>query len=188
MPRNFYINGPTLVQVKGKTGSSIATIQELATCESPIRISLQVFNLDIRADAFGDIPPEVQFMGAIVTVSMSLVNFDKAILNECLRLGMGGAATVGYLPQTGTRMGGPGVRFDSNYNFIGLNLTSPAEGTPYRFLNSQLFGSPFEHPLGAERSITALNWRCIAWNPGGDPYNSGQGFGGLPIWDHVLDS
>ena len=186
MARDYYVNGPTLVQVKGKTGSSIATLQELGTCESPIRISLQLYNLDIRVNAFGDIPPEVQFMGGIATISMSLVNFDKAILDECLRLSMGGATTIGTMPTTGARMRGTGARFASDYNFIGLNMTSPVEGKPYRFLNSQLFGSPFEHPLGAERSVTAISWRALALAI--DPYGAGSGFGGTVLFDNVLDS
>lgn len=186
MARSFVINGPTLVQVKGPVGSAIASLSELGVCDRPITCQLDISKLDIDVDAFGQIPPDSQVMGGMMTVSTTFVHYDKTILDECLRLGMGGPTTVGTLPQTGTLMGNGAARFAANNYFIGLNLTSPVEGKPYRFLYAEVHGNPFSLPLGAERSLTTVTWRCRAYTA--DPYNGGQGFGTTTIWDNTLDS
>jgi len=188
MARDFQINGPCLVQVKGSSSSAIGTLQQLGLSDQPIVVSIIDRRLDIQVDAWGQVPPEVQFMNAEALVQMTLVHYDRTILNACVAESMAGAnaGAVGTLPVTGARMGNNAARFAATNHYIGLNLTSPVGGLPYRFFYSFLTGPMAEVPVGAERSIVRLNWRVIPYTT--DPYGNGAGAGGQALWDNTLDT
>ena len=186
MARDYFINGECLVRVKGATNSTIANLSELGLADNPIRVSYEFKHSDIKVDAWGSVPPESQFMLAVANVSMTLVHIDRTVLDECVRLSMGGGSAVGVFPRAGTRMGGGGARFATTNNLIGLNLTSPVGSKPYRFLYSYLSAPPLEIPLGVEKSIFTLQWRVIPYTI--DPWNNGLGAAGTALWDHTADT
>lgn len=188
MARDYFLNGETLVSVKGPTGSTIASLTELGLAESPIVVTPHFRHKAIKVDAWGDGAPETQFFLASVTVSMSLVHIDRTVLDECIRLAMAGGAgvgtAVGRLPRAGARMGNGGARFASNNNYIGLNLYSPVGNKPWRFYFAYLM-DPLSSPLGTERTPFGLQWQVDAYTV--DPWNSGSGASGTTLWDHQLD-
>lgn len=187
MARDFFINGETLVQVKSNTASSISSLSELGLAEGEIRCVPGFRHMDIIVNAWGNgqVPPEVQFMLSDITIQMTLVHVDTTVLRECVRLSMAGASAEGTLPHTGARMGNNAARFAAGNNYIGLNLTSPIGGLPWRFLTAYLTGPPFDWPLGTERSVVTCNWRAIPYTT--DPYNGGNGSLGAILWDHSSD-
>lgn len=185
MTRNYFINGPTLAQVKGASDTAIATLSELGLSDQAIRVVPQYNHLDIPVDAWGKAPPEVQWMLGTLEISMSLVHFDRAVVKTLVGLSACSNAE-GTFGQAGKRLGGGGARFAAGQSLVGLNLTSPTGGDPWRFFYAYLANAPMEFPLGTERSIITLNWRIIPYII--DPYNSGNGAEGYQLWDHTLDS
>ncbi len=197
MPRDFRINGPTLVLVKGSSSDQIlGDIKELGLSDQSIRVQLDIRHRDINVDAWGgEIPADVQCMLAGCNVIMSLIHLDLDVLDACIRASMGGTNAIGFLPRTGARLGNDAARFaggglNARNHYIGLNLTSPVLSKPWRFYTTYLQGIQ-EIPLGAEKSIYQLNWRVIPYTQ--DPYsmlvaNYGQGGLDHPLWDHTLDT
>ena len=185
MPRDYLINGESLVRVRGNTSSSISSLSELGLATDAIQVRPVFKHKDIDVDAWGEAPPEIQFMLAEVIITMNLIHFDNVVLRECLRLSMGGASTEGTLSRAGARMGGGVARFAAGYNFIGLNIASPVGATPWRFLHSYLSATPVIYPLGTEKSIAQCTWRAIPYLA--DPWNDGSGASGVILWDHSSD-
>lgn len=197
MARDFWINGETMVYVKGRSDSAIASLTELGLADSSIRITPNFRYDDIKVDAWGEIPPEVQFMLSDVMITMTLVHFDRSVLATCLQLSQGGAPSEGQMARAGQRLGNNQPRFgpatgspptgnNAGNNYIGLNLSSPVAGQPWRFYYTYLTGPPMEFPLGAERSVVTLHWRAIPYTQ--DPYQGGLGAYGQYLWDHTLDN
>mgnify|MGYP001608992929 FL=1 len=107
MARDFIINGETLVKVKGSSSSSISTLSELGLAEKEVTISPRFYHSEMRADDFGpNIPPEVMWMLADVQIAMTLVHFDRAVLEACISESMGGSTFGVFLAGAGTPMGG----------------------------------------------------------------------------------
>ena len=199
MARDFQISGPCLVLVKGRVDSLIPSITELGLAPDAITVTPVFRHEDIVVDAWGQAPPDIQFMLAWVNISMTLVHYDKEVMQEITRLSMAGAPAEGQLQQAGQRMGNNQPRFagkvvsnlpdtglNAGNNFIGLNLTSPVENLPWRFLYTYLAEPPLSLPMGTRRTYAGLNWRGIPYTQ--DPYNGGAGAYGALLWDHVLDN
>lgn len=189
MARDFQINGEPMVYVKGQAGSAIASLSELGLCEGPVVVTPNFKHKDIYLDAWGGMdgaPADVQWMLADMTVSMELIHFDRAILNACLALSMGGESTIGQMGRAGTRMGGGNARFVAGNNYISLNLSSPALSVPWRFFFTYLTEPPMEYPLGVEKSVVKLNWRVVPYTV--DPFAAGTGAANYQLWDNVLDT
>lgn len=191
MSRDFDIPGPALVLVKGRSDSAIGTIQELGLSDQVINVTLNFRHKDINVECWGDIPPDVQFKLADIRISFSLIHFDRTILEACISESMGGAPAFGQLAGAGFRLGNGKARFASGAglsgnHLIGLNITSPINGVPWRFLYCYMEGTPAEFPLGTEKSIIRTNWRCIPYTQ--DPYNGGLGAYGVTLCDHTLDT
>ncbi len=187
MATDFFINGETLVSVKGPSGSLISSLTPLGlTVEEGVpNITPQIFHDECLVDAWGDAPVDVQLRLGTVNIRMTLVFFDPAILEECWRLSMGGPTVVGEVARAGWRMGGGFIRFAPANNYIGLNLYSPIAGRPYRFFFTYLTEQPIVWPVGTKRSMVQLNWKAIPYIL--DPWNAGVGAANYPIWDRVLD-
>lgn len=186
MARDFFINGESLVLVKGAVGTAIASLSELGLADTPIQVSPQFEHMDINVNAWGRAPADVQWMLGWANISMQLVHFDANVLDVCIGLSMGGAPAIGAMGRAGQRMGAGVVRFAAGNRFVGLNIASPGAGKPYRFLFAYLATPPYTFPLGNERSLVQLNWRAIPFTT--DPYGGGTGALGAYIWDHNLDS
>lgn len=190
MSRSYVVNGQTLVLVKGRSDSAIGTLSELGLTTDQIRITPVFRHSDITVNAWGEAPPEVQFKLAEVRISMTLVYYDNAVLQTCLQESMAGAPDFGALPMAGALMGNNLPRFapgGANGNhYIGLNLTSPVAGLPWRFLTAYLTNPPVDIPIGTDRTAIVCNWRAIPYTI--DPWNNGLGSYGSYIFDRTLDS
>lgn len=196
MGRAYFLNGPTMVYVKGRTDSGIANLTELGLSEGPIRVSLDFRHEPINVDAWGSqIPPELQAMLAGCSVQMNLINIDRSVLDVCIQLSMAGAPAIGALPSAGQLMGNNQDRFAPSLvspatgqlagnNYIGLNLSSPVAGKPWRFFYSYLTNP--DTNLGTEKSLWNLNWAVIPYNV--NLYNGGLGSYGQLLWDYIGDN
>jgi hypothetical protein len=189
MARDFFINGESLVYVKGRADSSIGTLSELGLASGPIVISPVFNHRAINVNAWGEAPAEMQFMLSEVRVTMTLIHFDRTIMDVCITESMAGAPAIGQLPRAGARMGNNLARFAAGgalgNHYIGLNIASPVGSKPWRFYYAFLAERPLEMPLGAERSAVITNWRAIPYTQ--DPWGGGTGAQGAVIWDHTLD-
>ncbi len=190
MARDYFINGETLVLVKGRADSAIGSLQQLGLSDAPIAIRMNFHHKDIGVDAYGATVPETQVMGGDATISMTLVHFDRSVLATCVNESLGGATAEGLLQRAGSRMGNNLPRFGAGgflgNHYIGLNLTSVVAGIPWRFYYTFLANPPVEFPLGTEKSIVRLQWRAIGYTV--DPWNGGLGSLNQPIFDHILDT
>src|SRR3990167_597153 len=203
MARDVFVNGEAMISVKGYSGSAIGSLTQLGLAQNGISIRLNFKHRDINVDSWGpEVPVDVQCFLADATVQMQLVHVDRTVLDVVLGHSMGIAATsgvVGQLPHAGQRMGQgsisspPTARFGNNY--IGLNISSPIAGKPWRFFYTYLTGTPFEQPIGTERSIFTLNWRAIPytndpWGGGSAQTGTSAGNGALGAWlfDSTLDT
>lgn len=189
MARDWFINGPLMVLVKGNPLTGIGTIQQLGLTHSPVRVRHNYRHMDLSLDAFGgEIPAEMQCKLQDVFVDMDLVHVDATVLEICMAESLGGMGTVGVgtLPLAGARLGNNFARFGAGWHYIGLNLASTVNGIPWRFSNAYLTGQPLDFPLGSERSIITLTWRVIPYSP--DPFNLGLYSYGYTLYDHVLDT
>lgn len=164
MGRDYVIYGETMVKVKGMDGdtSPLASLQELGLCDGEIRITPNFYHKDINCDDFGpNVPAEVMFNLADVTISMTLVHFDDAILDACINNSMAGSSD-GTLAGAGTLMGNNKATLGNGNFFISLNLVSTQLGT-IRFPTSYLAVQPEKLPIGTKRSLVELNWRAIPY-------------------------
>lgn len=189
MARDYQINGEAMVSVKSNPLSSIAALTQLGLSDNSISWSVTFKHMDIAVDAWGGDngpPPEVQAFLIEANIQMTLVHFDRTVLEECVRLSTGGGAVEGSLPRAGSRMGGGVARFAAGNNFIGLNISGPVSNRPLRFYFAYLTGTPIVYPIGTRRTVASMNWRAIPYTV--DPWNGGAGALGTVIYDHTLDT
>jgi hypothetical protein len=200
--RDFQIPGESLVFVKGNVVSYISGMLALGLATDQITVSPEFKHTDLVVNACGEGVPDVQWMLSAVNISMNLIHFDQTVLQECIRLSMGGqgaiaalnAGTDGTMARAGQRLGGGFARFASGNMLIGLNIVSPVQANPYRFHYCYLAGTPVVLPLGVDAQVAQCNWRCIPYcvDPFGslnatDGTTSGTGALGYKLWDHTLD-
>lgn len=186
MARQFYINGESMILVKGASNTAIGTLSQLGLTSDPIQVSVEYRTLEIQVDAYGRVPPEAQSMGMVARIQMNLVHFDVSVLNACIQATNANAPAVGALGHAGTLMGGGVARFQPGNNYIGLNIQSAIGTQPWRFYYAYLANNPLQWPLGAERSIVPLTWYAVPYSV--DPWNNGQGSYGVVLWDNTLDT
>lgn len=207
MARDFVVNGETLVKVSfgdhipagfSNIAESATNLCELGLASEGIRITPTFHHLDVHVDDFGpDVPAEVLWMLADCTVQMTLIHYDRNVLDLCLAESMGGALVgspgppggnfryAGTMRAAGAPMGAYRTLRASGNRFIGLNLASPVLQLPWRFPASYLAVTPAEIPLGTEKTQVKLNWRAI-------PYATGGGgeirSSGVVLFDHLEDT
>ncbi len=190
MARGLFINGETMVAVKGCSNSNIAALSQLGLSVDQIQVTPRFNRDDVKANAWGQAPFETQFMLLDLTVSMTLVQFDYGVLQTCIEESMGGlqagVTQEGQMPRAGTLLGNAAPLQSATNHYISLNLYSPVAGNPWRFYACFLADTPYVFPLGTERSQVVLNWRCIPYSQ--DPWNNGDGAAGQILYDHILDS
>ena len=190
MARTYKVYGETMVKVKGRSDSPIAALSELGLTSDPITITVEYKHLEIGVNAYGQVPPELQGMGMMARVNMTLVHFDQDVLDACLAEALAGSPGFGQLGHAGALMGNGLPRFapgGANGNhFIGLNLISALGAPPWRFLYAQLAGQPMTYPIGAERSLVQLQWTAFPYSQ--DPWNNGNGSYGVTVFDRTPDA
>lgn len=183
MPRDFVVNGETLVSVKGgahwPNAQPIRDLSELGLASEGIHVSPRFYHRDVHVDDFGpDVPPEVLWQLAEVRVRMTLIHFDEYVLDCCIAEAMGGPVSfevdippnlhpvrpsVGNFNPCGKPLGGGVPRLSSGNHYISLNLSSPVLLKPWRFLTCYLTGPPLEIPLGTSRTAAVCEFRAIPY-------------------------
>jgi hypothetical protein len=213
MSRDYIINGETLVKVKLgaqypsviSPGIASGNIFELGLAIDKINISPVFYQRNIYVDDFGpNVPAEIACQIAEVNISMTLVHYDKRILDWCMAESMGGVVVkrvfggpefefAGTLAGAGVLLGNNLPLQASGGHFISLNLTSPQLSFPWRFPASFLTTTPLVIPLGTEKTMAVCQWKAIPYAPVERPSLSGVMSGqelvssGITLWDHSLD-
>jgi hypothetical protein len=191
--RQYFINGESMVTVKGSISSLIQSTEQLGLAQDAIQITEVFQHDDIGVDAYGNTPtpnpPDLQIFGAQAFIRMNLVHYDVVILEECIRLSMGGlndgeSVSEGLLARAGTLMGSNQPLYGPTNNYISLNIVSPVGGVPWLFYSCYLASPPVVYPLGTKRSVVELVWRAIAYSE--DPWNNGTGSSAVPLYVHIL--
>lgn len=176
MPRDFYINGESLVYVRGGVHTAlhpdpaytIVNHKELGLTSEQIKISPTFYSTEVHCDGFGpNVPAEVMSNLADVRIGMDLIHFDPKILDTCIKEAMFGGASVPLgasdLPDAGALMGNGGALYSSGNHFLSMFITSPNQTTPWFFPSLYLAGLPVEIPIGVGVSIVRCHWRAIAY-------------------------
>lgn len=198
--RDFHINGPALLSVRGPTGSSIAgTTYELGLSEGQVEVR-PVFNHSaLQVNAWGLQPADQQWMGATVDITCGLIHFDASCLEEIVRLSMGGGTSFGQMGRAGVRLGGGVIRFAVGNNYFGLNITSPDDTRPFRFFFCYLPDPPLSWPLGTEKEVINIRFRAVPYpgtstsiltgsDPGGVVNGVPLGSTNYPLFDRGSDA
>lgn len=170
MARDFLINGECLVTVKGgahMSGRNIGNLAELGLASEGIRVEPHFGFVDMHVDDFGqEAPVDTMAMPGWATINMNLIHYDRNVLDICWREAMGWGVFsdfAGFTAPAGKPLGGYKERFASGNHLIGLNLSSPVETFPWRFLYTHLTAPPLMIPLGTKTSIAQLVWRAIPY-------------------------
>lgn len=161
MARGFVINGETLVAVAGNLVPLAGPIfVELGLAQDAVRVVPRFYHEDLYVDDFGPrVPAEVMHMLVDINVYMTLVHYDNAVLNACVRESMAGSIDnpAGVPMGRGQPLYGPGN------HYMTLVLFSPVLGQPWVLNTCYLTGQPLEIPLGTSRTLASLAWRAIPY-------------------------
>ncbi len=186
MARQYFINGETMITVKGNATSQIATVQQLGLSQDAIEVTEYYMQDDIGVDAYGNTPhpnpPDMQIFGSYATFTTNLVHYDPVILQECIRLSFGNAPVEGQQSRAGSLYGGNVALYAPGNCYISVGTSSPVGNIPWTFLSCHMAQQPFIYPLGTKRSIVRVQWRAIAYSV--DPWNGGTGSQGVPVYTH----
>lgn len=223
MTRGWQINGGGLVRVKfgGHISGTVGTdthfvsglyftnLSELGLTTDSIDIIPKWRHGEIKPDDYGpDIPAELMAYLAEVRIKMTLIHFDRDVLDICIAESMGGQYSVdeganpnppgfpilpenqrlysggmydgfaGSMIAAGSLIGNGLPLFASGCHFISLNLESPIGNYPWRFPFSTLAEYPIQYPIGSKASEVILNWRAI-------PYQSPINWTNAPVLPDV---
>lgn len=212
MSRDFYLNGPSLVKVKGGahlgTTLNVGKLTELGLSSEGIEIDLSFHHRKLIPDDYGPIvPAELMTDLAEARIRMTLIHFDYNVLDICLGESLGGDRGIyagGQLPPAGTIMGGGGPIFSSGNHFISLNILSEYKpqtlllGIPWRFPACYLSQPPVHFPLGTKCSAVGLTWTAFPYSPFGGTTIGTSGSSstltgeilssGAVLWTRTLDT
>ena len=194
MARSLHVPGEAMVAVRGASDSSISARINLGLAASELKITPVFKKLDVNVNAWGDAPVDVQHMLDEVRISMDLVHFDRDVLDELIRLSMGGgSAVIGEVNRAGTLLGNNTARFAAGNRYVSMYISSPVSNKPWRFFYAYLADNPVDFPVGVQRSIVNCNFRAIPytndpWGGGTAQPNTVAGTGALRavIWDHNI--
>lgn len=153
----------------------------------------------MRVNAAGMEPTDIQTMCFEARIAMTLVHFDRTVLDIIIAESGGGMPVIGQEARAGARMGNnvplfspsgtvnpaTGLATTGNH-FIRVGIVSPVGNKPWRFWYCKLSRPPIMFPLGNERSAVVLNWRAIPYTQ--DPYGGGSGMAGVTVFDYQVDS
>lgn len=172
MARDFFINGESMVTI-ASAGSYPSGVQ-LGLTEDQVRVTVHEVHDDLRVEAWGKVPPELQNMGSTAEIHLRLIHYDFAVLYELQRLAMGGGAAVGEIGRAGTRMG-------ANKLFSDLWIASPVASQVYHFFYTYLARN-YTIPLGTEKSVVDCTFRAIPYTA--DPWGGGVGSLNALLWNN----
>lgn len=153
MTRDWYIQGPCVVRVKGMGALSRNNAPrrlELGLTQGPIRVIPHISHRDVYVDDFGPDGPATSMISAgSASVLMTLSHYDESILHQCIQNSMGNYDAIydvgtganpealddqgiditalsraGYCGGTGKMMDGGKQRFESGNLFISLSISA----------------------------------------------------------------
>jgi hypothetical protein len=200
MARDFQVTGPCIVKVKSngplarnQGQGGFPGVWELGLTSDQISITPVYYHKDIHPDDYGPgAPAEVMTNLQEIRVKMNLVHYDEDILFRCWTMSMGGspAGLTGVMAGAGALLGNGKPMFVSGNNFISLSIDCTDVDKRWRFPSSYITPpGPIVFPIGTERTVATVNWRCIPYVMSGNrPPLSGEltSFGAL-LFDNETD-
>lgn len=192
MARDWYINGVSMVWVRGRSNHSVigAAPTQLCLAKDPVTVSLDLKQKGIHLDAWGneDGPPaEIQTKLAGATISLNPIHFDPAVLEALVSESMGGSTTFGQLVGAGSTMGNNNVRFGTDNHYVSVYIGSPIVARPWRFFFGRMTSPSW--PLGTEKSVVTITFEIIPYTPdpwggsSGEGTTAGTGAANYALWD-----
>lgn len=181
MARLYFDNGECMVTVK----NAQIPFTQLGLAQDPIDLSFDVQHFDIKVDTWGPlVAPERQMMLGGATLTMNLVHFDQAVLDQCVQQAFCVTTAAGTMPRAGTLMGNNAALQTAGNYYLQVMLSSPVAGKPWCFFACYLTGNPLQFPIGTERTVARTTFKVIPYPPNGDPWNNGQGALGVVLWNN----
>jgi hypothetical protein len=193
MPRGFFINGPCLVEIGFPAQYGGSGLEELGLSTDSVQVIPHFEHYEKHIDNFGpNVPADLIGLGGWAEVRMTLVHFNPVVLRACINeslaggFGAFGGQFTGLLGPIG-EMFGNGVKAyrGTGSHFVGVCLTSPYIGFPWRFLSAVLQDQA-TWPLGTKTSMVDLSWKCLPRIT--SPYQNSTTdlrSTGAAIWDHI---
>jgi hypothetical protein len=117
---------------------------------------------------------------------MTLIHFDPDVVEEIVRLSMGGGNLAGRVGRAGTLLGNGLAMFANGNNYFSLNIASPAGQRPWRLIACYMPQPAVQWPLGTEKTVCSLSFRAIPYTS--DPWQGGIGAQNYPCYSHTLDT
>lgn len=180
MARDFVINGPTMVHVKGGAHGALTEYTELGLSVDQIRVVPNFGHEDVPCTDFGpNAPPDVLTRLASVRVDLTLVHYDADVLhyllNESLGWGEPNLTDVRMAPN-GTPLGAGLPMYASGNHLVTVSLTAAhmggnvVEGNDLTrpdvvFRSCYLDDVPAVIPLGTNATQAAVRLRAIPYVP-----------------------
>lgn len=171
MARGFYIAGEVMVTVQqlvtaaGTVGQGGITsdlnqangsASQLGLTDDQTRITPRWTHTPIFIDDYGpNVPVELLWMMADVTIDMNLIHVDPRLIDLVIRESMAGGVPSS-LASAGTPMHG---------HYMLLTLQGSGPGLSWTFNSAYLADNPIEIPVGASRSIFRCRWKAIPHKP-----------------------
>lgn len=152
MATQYETFGPCCPQVGTGTNNAM---ELLGVCENGGTIRIEYMEREIKSDAGGDAPTEIQAMGSVAEIEMDLPVKDLSVLAKC-RFRSEGGTVDGTAPAPGLLLGTGGFTF-------GLYLPS-AIGTPWYFLYCRLAQPSVK--VGTEYAKDRLRFKAFRYLAG----------------------
>jgi hypothetical protein len=173
IPPSGSLSGGVIVSIPATSGvglisGGISEMVDLGLCEGPITVRPRFFHKPMRVDDFGPYgSPEVMWNLAECDVEMTLIHYDREILDIVVSESMAGSIS-GFLIGCGVPMGGGLPLYASGNHYVSVNLLPPPPDginpyIPYFFPSCYLAEPPVVIPLGTTRSSVMLNWKAIPY-------------------------
>lgn len=191
MPRNFVINGESMVSVTGPDGVAfLSGGSQLGLTTDAITVDLEINSEPLIVDAYGkNNPVDEQVFGGTATIVMNLIHFNAGVLAAIVQMqfpAYGVTVAEGALGRAGSRRGG-GINLGApGNNYITLSIYNAVPNSAstvqscFQFPTAYLKEQPYHFPLGTEKSVVRLVWRALAYSV--DPWNNGTGSQGVPLY------
>ncbi len=200
MPRDFQIQGVTMVSVQGGahlllSGGVGGTLTELGLAKDTVKVHFYAHHERVQVDDYGsEVEADAYSQLVDAQIRMNLIHYDQDVLDTCLAESMGGIpGTPGTFAPAGTLLGGGRPIFASGNHYISLSLASASPPGDVqkidRFPACRIIQPPLVFPLGAQASVVEVTWKAIPYNPAYTPSNqAGPGnwaevsSSGLPLY------
>ena len=148
---------------------------ELGLTEGPITITPNIHYQNVLVNDYGpEVPADILFNLCECNIDMTLVHYDRNVLDACVLESMAGGKIVGGVLDTfgfrlkgaGTPLGGNIPLLASGCHYMGLNIqTNQMLSYPWEFPAVFLAQMPMQLPVGTKRSLPLCHWRSIPYNP-----------------------